>query len=128
MDFVVDWLTDETNPANLIFMYFDEPDHQGHEYGPNSEEVRLAIERMDEITGYFLDKLRELQILDQVNLIFWSDHGMEEVDFANTIDINGMVDNNLYDRYGSSPVVQIWPKDESEGTSIKCYQNNVRRC
>ena len=78
MDYVIKWLTDETNPANLIFMYFDEPDAQGHDFGPNSEEVRQAIGRMDEITGYFINQLKNLQILDQVNLIFWSDHGMDE--------------------------------------------------
>ena len=64
------WLTNETSPANLIFMYFDEPDTQGHRFGPNSKEVRQTIGRMDGITGYFINQLKDLQILDQVNLIF----------------------------------------------------------
>jgi len=33
VDTVMTWLTNATNPANLVFMYFAEPDEHAHAFG-----------------------------------------------------------------------------------------------
>ena len=36
VDLAVEWLTHDMVPANLIFLYHDQPDMAGHVYGPDS--------------------------------------------------------------------------------------------
>lgn len=33
------WFTNEKTPANLVMLYFDEPDEHSHAYSPDSPEV-----------------------------------------------------------------------------------------
>ncbi|MBN2173864.1 MAG: alkaline phosphatase family protein [Bacteroidales bacterium] len=80
IDSVIAWLSkpEEVRP-HLILWYFDEPDHSGHEFGPDSEEIIPIIARLDSLLGVFLDKLEKLPISDQINFIVTSDHGMASV-------------------------------------------------
>lgn len=42
MDVVVQWLQYPDNDRpDFIMLYFDEPDHTGHGYGPDSSEVSV---------------------------------------------------------------------------------------
>lgn len=43
VDTVMQWLTDAQQPANLVLLYFDEPDFMGHVYSPQSNEVCLVV-------------------------------------------------------------------------------------
>ncbi|WP_411016260.1 alkaline phosphatase family protein, partial [Salmonella sp. s51884] len=40
---------------DLVTLYYDEPDHTGHEPGPNSMEEDDQISRMDDIVGYMME-------------------------------------------------------------------------
>lgn len=33
------WFSDDKTPANLVMMYFEEPDERAHAFGPDSPEV-----------------------------------------------------------------------------------------
>ena len=46
----VDIDTGKPKPA-FMALYFDEPDHTGHVYGPASDEVKAAVRRVDESIG-----------------------------------------------------------------------------
>lgn len=48
----MEWLTDPHKPANLVMLYFEQPDYYGHIYGPDSPEVRERILYMDQVTKY----------------------------------------------------------------------------
>lgn len=65
VDFVMSMLELEDSP-NFIAAYFNEPDHTGHQYGPDSPEVANVIRRMDNVTGYLLENLRTRGLIDQV--------------------------------------------------------------
>ena len=59
VDTVVGWLAnDEINgenlDINLAMLYFNQPDHFGHMYGPESDEVTEQIKRCDNITGVYI--------------------------------------------------------------------------
>lgn len=47
VDKVVSWIKDEKHPANLVFMYFEEPDSTGHVKGVGSQEIKNQIVRAD---------------------------------------------------------------------------------
>uniref|UniRef100_A0A3Q0RYU9 Ectonucleotide pyrophosphatase/phosphodiesterase 1 n=1 Tax=Amphilophus citrinellus TaxID=61819 RepID=A0A3Q0RYU9_AMPCI len=58
-------------------LYLDEPDSAGHQYGPESEEVIQALEKVDRILGVLMDGLKEKNLDKCANIIIVSDHGME---------------------------------------------------
>jgi alkaline phosphatase D len=75
---VINWLNlPEKERPHFITLYFSSPDHEGHTYGPSSEETKKAVLRSD----YILEQLvKGLQRIDlPVNVVIVSDHGMEEL-------------------------------------------------
>ena len=65
VDFVVSMLNLD-DPPSFLAAYFHEPDHTGHRFGPDSPEVENVIRRMDNVTGYLLENLRNLGLWNQV--------------------------------------------------------------
>lgn len=59
-------MLEEEDPPSFLAAYFNEPDHTGHKFGPDSPEVADVIRRMDNVTGYLLQSLRSRGLLDQV--------------------------------------------------------------
>lgn len=43
IDKALSWFTNESTPANLVMLYFDEPDEHSHEFGPDSDQVSTLI-------------------------------------------------------------------------------------
>lgn len=43
---------DEESPANLIMIYFEEPDMHSHIYGPESIQVLNILKQLDNLTEY----------------------------------------------------------------------------
>ncbi|CAH1405731.1 unnamed protein product [Nezara viridula] len=104
------WFVHPETPANLVMLYFDEPDNQSHNSGPAtvSERTREQIKKTDNITKYIMDYLKKNDLQD-VNVVFLSDHGMEGITLKQIIDLTKFVGNKT-DMYGASPVLQIYPK------------------
>jgi hypothetical protein len=75
---VFEWLRlpAERRP-HLIALYFADVDHAGHEYGPESEEVRAAVQGVDREIGMLREGLAKLRL--PVDVIVLSDHGMAKV-------------------------------------------------
>lgn len=77
---VLQWLAlPEQERPHLITLYFDEPDHTGHTFGPLSDENKVMVQKMDSIIGVLSKKLDALTIGKKVNLIVVADHGMTEI-------------------------------------------------
>ena len=77
---VVEWLNlPENERPHLITLYFDEPDHTGHTFGPLSPENKKMVVKMDSIIGVLVRKLDVLPIGNEINLIVVSDHGMAAI-------------------------------------------------
>jgi len=111
IEYVVDWLTDKEKPANLVFMYFDEPDGMGHTYGPESPEVIKEIQRMDKVTKHLVNRLKEEGLYEKVNIIILSDHGFQEVSLKNYINITALVNLDSIEKpYIGTPITQLRPK------------------
>jgi len=109
------WLEDG---IDIVCVYFDEPDHTGHSYGPDSEKVADEVDRMDAVLGLFLDGLEKKNLNSKVNFLLTSDHGMTGIwpnqsislgDYINTEDIHLLT-------YGPAALIQ--PKDPSQTLNI----------
>ena len=115
VDQVIEWfnLPLEERPR-LVCLYFNEPDHAGHIYGADSEEVNEQIKKSDEVLGYLLKSLTKLDIFNKINLIVLSDHGMVTVSDDRVININDFNINGIID--GEGPIVSI--KDTSQSKNL----------
>ncbi|XP_046545241.1 glycerophosphocholine choline phosphodiesterase ENPP6-like [Haliotis rubra] len=111
VDTVIDWF--KNKDVRMATLYYPEPDHTGHGYGPDSQQVKDKVKYMDGILGYLMEKLKDNDLENTVNVIVTSDHGMVDVDNINkVVDITDHVNMTLIDSvpmYG--PVMHILPKD-----------------
>jgi len=75
VDQVVAWLKlpPELRP-HFITLYFDNVDHAGHNYGPDSDEVRAAVHHLDTMVGDLQTKVAVLHL--PVDIVVVADHGM----------------------------------------------------
>jgi alkaline phosphatase D len=63
---------------HLIVIYYSEPDHDGHQYGPDAPETRAAALRMDREVGKLKAALDRTGL--PIDLVVVSDHGMAKTD------------------------------------------------
>jgi predicted AlkP superfamily pyrophosphatase or phosphodiesterase len=93
IDTVLGWLSEDaaTRPR-FATLYIEMLDDAGHAYGPDSVEVRTALRTVDDAMGRLVDGLAARSLLDEVNLIITSDHGLAAVAPGNTVAIEDMVD------------------------------------
>ncbi|XP_074594897.1 bis(5'-adenosyl)-triphosphatase enpp4-like [Brevipalpus obovatus] len=117
MDMVISWLKSPEKPANMIALYITEPDRTAHNYSPFSREVKESVNKVDLLIGIFLMKLRKANLLDNVNLIIVSDHGMAEV--QESIPILDLVKTSDYNVPNTSAtIIGVWPKDSADYEKI----------
>src|SRR5687767_3801248 len=81
VDTALSWLDlpDSERPS-LILTYFSDVDHAGHQSGPDSDEVRQAVAKIDAALLRLVEGLKSRGIFDLVNIIIVSDHGMARID------------------------------------------------
>jgi len=80
IDTVISWLElPESKRPQLIMWYIHEPDGVGHRFGPFSKEVNQEVEYLDSLVGIFMQKLSQLPLAKNVNVIILSDHGMGRI-------------------------------------------------
>lgn len=79
-DEVAGWLTGpQDQRPQLAALYMEDVDEEGHDYGPDSPQVREALHRVDATVGTLLDTLAAHDLLDRINIVIVSDHGMAQV-------------------------------------------------
>jgi alkaline phosphatase D len=61
---------------HFIAIYFSEPDHTSHQFGPDARETRAAVLRMDTLVGKLRAALATTRL--PIDLVVVSDHGMIE--------------------------------------------------
>jgi hypothetical protein len=122
---VVDWITKAPNgSADLVMMYFNQPDHDNHAYGPGSVEVTNAIVSMDFFFGQLISKLQNSGALADVDIVLIADHGVSAISPTRTVDLN--IPLNLSAYVMGNPVTQIWPKDIRLGASENASSSEFR--
>lgn len=102
-----------TSGINFGVLYFPEPDECGHTYGPYSNEIKDILIKCDTLIGYLVDKLKQVGIYEQMNIIVTSDHGMDKASFENSIDLSDYVDITKFKSYGGLTQINIFPNDRN---------------
>jgi predicted AlkP superfamily pyrophosphatase or phosphodiesterase len=91
-DDVARWLLEPvaTRPR-FAALYMEMVDGAGHAYGPDSPQTREAVREADATVGRLIDALARKRMLDRVNVIVVSDHGMASVLPGHVIAVEDMV-------------------------------------
>jgi ectonucleotide pyrophosphatase/phosphodiesterase family member 5 len=112
IDKIIDWLAlpQDTRPQ-FITAYFSATDDYGHKYGPNSLEVNYAIAKEDSVLGYLFQRLNKIKMMDSINVIVVSDHGMTEIGLDRVINIEQLLDGYKYESGDFGPFMLIQPAD-----------------
>ena len=116
VDSVMSWLqlAEEIRP-HLVMLYFHEPDSAGHKFGPENPDLITTIEYMDDILGYILNGINNLDIADEINLVLVSDHGMTTISQDRIIYLDDHVsDMDAIFTYTGDPVAQIHLKEPND--------------
>lgn len=107
---VLQWLElPEAQRPDFITTYFSFVDDAGHDGGPDSPEVIAAIAYADSLVGMLLERLRVRDLLEEVNLILVSDHGMCEISADRTIFLDDYIDLAEVEVVDWNPVAAIRP-------------------
>ncbi len=119
IDSLLKWLQypKEKRP-NFLSIYFDETDTQGHKHGPNSKGINVSIQRCDSLVKYLRNGLRDIGLLDSVNIILTADHGMTEISKDRAVNIEQMLTGLEYKATDGDPFMMIQPS-ENDREKIK---------
>lgn len=135
MDGIVSQLSlPEKKRPDLIMAYMDQPDGNGHKYGPQSKLTRSAVLLVDSLLHSLHERIRQLPIGADVNLIVVSDHGMAWVPADHAVKllphlkpawysaVSGSVPANIYAKVGCKDSiyealkglshVRVWKKED----------------
>lgn len=72
------------------------------------------VAKLDNLTKYIQEQLIAHNLDQRINVIHVSDHGMSSVVPPNFIDLRQFTTEGAFKWYGSSPVLQIVPTNQSE--------------
>ncbi|MER3630882.1 MAG: alkaline phosphatase family protein [Blastocatellia bacterium] len=112
VDQILKWLDlPVTERPQMITLYFSDVDDAGHAFSPDSKEVADAVKRVDEAIGRLAEGLRARGILDKVNLIIVSDHGMATVYRRNAVIMDEYFNRDDAEAIlATSEIWQIFPR------------------
>ncbi|XP_034738741.1 glycerophosphocholine cholinephosphodiesterase ENPP6 [Etheostoma cragini] len=99
--------------AGMAAVYYEKIDVEGHHFGPESEQVRTAVRQLDLAMQTLNRKIKEKKMVNQLNIMLFSDHGMTKIHWMEKVIeldkyINMTAIVKMMDR---GPVVSLWPKD-----------------
>jgi predicted AlkP superfamily pyrophosphatase or phosphodiesterase len=109
IDQVLEWMTMSEGRPHLITLYFELVDNLGHLYGPDAGALKSAIEIIDYYIGDLLNSLANTQLIEYLDLVIVSDHGMIAVDRARTIFLDDYIDLSQVEIVNWSPITEIIP-------------------
>lgn len=110
---LLEWLEmpPEERP-HLLMLYFSDVDDAGHDSGPDSPDVRRAVEEVDRALGQLLDGVARLPIAERVHFVLVSDHGMAALDTARVEYLDDFAELEGVRVYGNGPYAVLWTGED----------------
>src|ERR1035441_10060685 len=90
-------LPDAERP-HFITIYYSEPDHEGHEFGPDAPQTKAAVLKVDALVGKLKAGLDKTRL--PVDLVVVSDHGMVKSD-GGWVTLDALADLTGFETVGS---------------------------
>lgn len=103
----------------LIMAYFDEPDHSGHAFGPESPETRKQVEALDGLLSQLWNDIQRMPDAADIDLIVTADHGMARLSNERIIRLDKVLDKSWYERLVTGFPTMVFAKKGCEGKILK---------
>jgi predicted AlkP superfamily pyrophosphatase or phosphodiesterase len=98
----------------FMTLYFSDVDVAGHDYGPDSPEVRDAVARVDGYLGLLMAGLEQRGLLEVTNVVVTSDHGMAATSRDRVVVIDDYVELRDGELVENNPTLSIAPQPGRE--------------
>jgi predicted AlkP superfamily pyrophosphatase or phosphodiesterase len=108
---------------SLLTLYFSDVDAAGHNFGPNSSNVRTAVRRADGYLGRLLRGLDRRRLLDKVDIVIVSDHGMAETSTNRVVVLDDYISADDVEVIDINPTLGLFPKAGREEAVYKALAN-----
>ncbi|CAB1434120.1 unnamed protein product [Pleuronectes platessa] len=98
--------------ADMAAIYYEKIDVEGHHFGPDSKQVRTAVQQLDLAMQTLISKLNEKDMVNQLNIMLFSDHGMTKIQWSEkVIELDKCINmSDIVKMMDRGPVVSLWPK------------------
>ncbi len=112
---VINWLKlPEEQRPHFISLYFPEVDAAGHHFGPNAQQTKEAVGMVDNAIGQLLGDIKKLN-LENVQIVFVSDHGMIDVNKDQPLEIPKILLNkDLFRVFNAQTLLRIQVKNKKD--------------
>lgn len=107
---------------DLAMLYYEGPDAEGHRDGPQSYGIQTAVGKVDHYLRLLQKSLEQEGLLNQVNIVVVSDHGMTSTSPESTrhIDMDSLVnEQDVHVMLDKGPFAMLYPKPGREQEVMK---------
>ncbi|XP_077538641.1 glycerophosphocholine cholinephosphodiesterase ENPP6-like isoform X2 [Haemaphysalis longicornis] len=107
---------------DLAMLYYEGPDAEGHRDGPQSYGIQTTVGKVDHYLRLLQKSLEQEGLLNQVNIVVVSDHGMTRTspDSTRHIDMDSLVnDQDVHVMLDKGPFAMLFPKPGREQEVLK---------
>jgi predicted AlkP superfamily pyrophosphatase or phosphodiesterase len=117
---ILNWLDlpKEQRPT-FLSVYFDTVDTAGHEFGPESAEVKQEVATVDAAIGKLLRGFEERGVADKINVIVVADHGMAPMSRDRVVILDDYLDPSSLEIVEQGPAMLFRIKDRNRKQVLK---------
>jgi len=130
VDRILEWLDlPASDRPTLLTLYLSEVDSAGHNSGPESNAVRNAVRRVDGYLGRLIRGLAQRRIVDHVNIVLVSDHGMAEANADRVVVLDDYLAPGDIDVIDLNPTLGLFPgpgREEAVYAALKGAHPRLR--
>ena len=121
---VLGWLNlPENQRPSFVTLYFSDVDSAGHSRGPDSEDVKNAVQSVDKAIGDLVSGIKAAGLDDRVHYVVVSDHGMAALSADRMIVLDDYIDVAAADVVDWAPVLALTPKDRDIEKMYQALKN-----
>ncbi|HEX6834217.1 MAG TPA: ectonucleotide pyrophosphatase/phosphodiesterase, partial [Rudaea sp.] len=99
---------------DFVTLYFEQVDHAGHDFGPDSAEVDAALAEVDAAIAQLVDGLERRGLAAATNLVVVSDHGITSASADRTVVLDDVVAADVAEVVNTGVVAGFAPKPGRE--------------
>jgi len=115
VDAIFEWLQlPAKDRPSFISVYIPDLDNTAHKHGPDSDEINRTLVEIDQMFSKFITKLEDSELINFIDIMIVSDHGMAKSDPSNALFVDDYLDMNQIDVYDTYPMASINPKNISD--------------
>jgi predicted AlkP superfamily pyrophosphatase or phosphodiesterase len=125
---VLEWLDLPAGERpRFLTLYFEDVDTAGHDDGPDSAAVREAVLRADGYLGQLTAGLERRNILDRVNIVVVSDHGMSATSASRVVFVDDYISLDDVVVSDINPTLGVFPKAGKDQAVYRALARAHRR-